>query len=413
VNSDLSETLRTCRICDSPSIERILDLGTQPPANGLRRDRAASLPAIPLVLCRCTACGTVQLTETVSPEYLFRNYVWVTGTSQAARDYSAVFYERLAARCRPGRRFVLEVASNDGTFLQRFREGGDSVLGVDPAENIAAIARQQGIPTLTEFFGLTVARDIVAERGPADAVYARNVISHVANAKDVVAGMAHCLSDSGTGAIEFHCADAILDGLHYDSIYHEHLFYHSLHSIDRLIGQFGLMPFDVTESPISGGSLVVYFSKDERVPTSAYSRALARERALGIGEEGPWREFARRCQSHRAALFALVEARKHAGKRIIGYGASARSSTLLNFCGIDHRHLDLIVDRSRLKHELYTPGTDIRITDAAEGFTQHPDIVLLLAWNFRDEIVAQIQADEGWHGEIIIPLPGDPTRTTI
>ena len=413
MNSPLSETLRTCRICDSTAIERILDLGAQPPANGLRRDRAASLPAIPLVLCRCTACGTVQLTETVSPEYLFRNYVWVTGTSQAARDYSAVFYERLAARCRPGRRFVLEVASNDGTFLQRFREGGDSVLGVDPAENIAAIARQQGIPTLTEFFGLTVARDIVAERGPADAVYARNVISHVANAKDVVAGMAHCLSDSGTGAIEFHCADAILDGLHYDSIYHEHLFYHSLHSVGRLIGQFGLMPFDVTESPISGGSLVVYFSKDERVPTSAYSRTLARERALGIGEDGPWREFARRCHAHRAALLALVEARKLAGKRIIGYGASARSSTLLNFCGIDHRHLDLIVDRSRLKHELYTPGTDIRITDAAEGFIRHPDIVLLLAWNFRDEIVAQIQADQGWHGEVIVPLPGDPTRTAI
>jgi hypothetical protein len=409
----LSVTLRTCRICDSAAIERILDLGTQPPANSLRQDRTASLPGIPLVLCRCTACGTVQLTETVSPEYLFRNYVWVTGTSQAARDYSAVFCERLAARCRPGRRFVLEVASNDGTFLQRFREGGDAVLGVDPAENIGAIGRRQGVPTLTEFFGLAVARDIVAEHGPADAVYARNVISHAANAKDVVAGMAHCLSESGTGAIEFHCANAILDGLQYDSIYHEHLFYHSLHSIARLIGQFELTPFDVTESPISGGSLVVYFSKQERAPTGAYARTLARERELGIGEEGPWRKFAQRCRRHREALLALVEARKRAGKRIIGYGASARSSTLLNFCGIDHRHLDLIVDRSPLKHDCYTPGTDIRIAAPAEGFTQHPDIVLLLAWNFRDEIVAQIQVDQGWHGEVIVPLPGEPTRTTI
>jgi len=413
VNCTLSETLRTCRICDSTAIERILDLGAQPPANSLRQDRTAGLPAIPLVLCRCSACGTVQLTETASPEYLFRNYVWVTGTSQAARDYSALFCERLAARCRPGRRFVLEVASNDGTFLQRFRERGDDVLGVDPAENIGAIGRQRGIPTLTEFFGLAVARDIVAERGQADVVYARNVISHVADAKDVVAGMAHCLSESGTGAIEFHCADAILDGLHYDSIYHEHLFYHSLHSIGRLIGQFGLMPFDVTDSPISGGSLVVYFSKQARVPTGAYARTLARERELGIGEEAPWREFARRCQRHRAALLALVEARKRAGKRIIGYGASARSSTLLNFCGIDHCHLDLIVDRSPLKHDRYTPGTDILITAPAEGFTPRPDVVLLLAWNFRDEIVAQIQADQGWHGEVIVPLPGDPTGTTI
>ena len=413
MNSALSETLRTCRICDSTAIESILDLGAQPPANSLRRDRAASLPAIPLVLCRCAACGTVQLTETVSPDYLFRNYVWVTGTSQATRDYSEVFCERLAARCRPGSLFVLEVASNDGTFLQRFRERGDTVLGVDPAQNIGAIARQQGIPTLTEFFGLAVARDIVAEHGPADAVYARNVISHVANAKDVVAGMAHCLSGSGTGAIEFHCADAILDGLHYDSIYHEHLFYHSLHSIGRLLGQFGLAPFDVTESPISGGSLVVYFSKEARAATPAYVQTLARERALGIVENAPWREFARRCQAHRAALLALVEDRKRAGKRIIGYGASARSSTLLNFCGIDHRHLDLIVDRSPLKHDCYTPGTDVLIAGPDRGFTRRPDIVLLLAWNFRDEIIAQIQAEQGWHGEVIVPLPGDPTGTTI
>jgi C-methyltransferase-like protein/putative zinc binding protein/methyltransferase family protein len=409
----LSETLRTCRICDSAVVDRILDLGAQPPANSLRRDRANRLPAIPLVLCRCRSCGTIQLTETVSPEYLFRNYVWVTGTSQAARDHSAVFCEQLVARCRGGPRFVLEVASNDGTFLQRFRERGDRVLGVDPAQNVAEMARKEGIPTRAEFFGLAVAREIVAEHGPADAVYARNVISHVANAKDVVAGMSHCMSDTGTGAIEFHCAEAILDGWQYDSIYHEHLFYHSLHSIGALIGQFGLKPFDVTDSPISGGSLVVYFSKEERAPTPAYAQMLARERARGIGEERPWREFARRCEHHRAALVDLVEARKRAGKRLIGYGASARSSTLLNFCGIDHRHLDVVVDRSPLKHDRYTPGTDIRIAAPADGFTPQPDSVLLLAWNFRDEIIGQIRAEQGWRGEIIVPLPGEPTTLTI
>jgi C-methyltransferase C-terminal domain/Putative zinc binding domain/Methyltransferase domain len=409
----LSETLRTCRICDSAAIDRILDLGAQPPANSLRRERTERLPAIPLVLCRCRDCGTVQLTETVSPEYLFRNYVWVTGTSRVAHDYSAAFHERLAARCRAGGRFVLEVASNDGTFLQRFRERGDKVLGVDPARNVAEIARQAGVPTLDEFFGLAVAREVVAEHGPADVVYARNVISHVANAKDVVAGVSHCLAESGIGAIEFHCAEVILEGLHYDSIYHEHLFYHSLHSIGRLLGQFGLKPLDVTDSPISGGSLVVYFSKEARPTTPAYTQMLARERELGIGEDGPWRAFARRCERHRAGLRAVVEAQKRAGKRLIGYGASARSSTLLNACGIDHRHLDVVVDRSPLKHDRYTPGTDIRITAPADGFARQPDSVLLLAWNFRDEIIAQIRAEHGWRGEIIVPLPGDPTTLTI
>src|SRR5262245_59859267 len=230
----LSETLRTCRICDSAVIDRILDLGAQPPANSLRRDRSECLPAIPLVLCRCRSCGTIQLTETVSPDYLFRNYVWVTGTSQAAREHSARFCEHLLARCRIRPRFVLEVASNDGTFLQRFRERGERVLGVDPAQNVAEMARKDGIPTRAEFFGLALAREIAAEHGLGDAVYARNVISHVANAKDVVAGMSHCLSDAGTGAIEFHSAEVIVDDLHYDSIYHEHLFYHSLHTIGRL-----------------------------------------------------------------------------------------------------------------------------------------------------------------------------------
>jgi hypothetical protein len=292
--------------------------------------------------------------------------------------------------------FALEVASNDGTFLQRFRERGHAVLGVDPAQNIAEMARNLGIPTIADFFGLAVARKIVAEHGRADVVFARNVVSHVANAKDVVAGMAHCLSDDGTGAIEFHCANAILEGLQYDSIYHEHLFYHSLHSIDLLINQFGLKPFDLTESPISGGSLVVYFSKDDRAPTASFLRTLECERAMGIGEERPWRAFARRCDRHRAALLALVEAEKQRGKRLIGYGASARSSTLLNYCRINHRHIDAIVDRSPLKHNRCTPGSSIPIMAPAAGFAHRPDTVLLLAWNFGDEIIAQIQKEQDW-----------------
>jgi C-methyltransferase-like protein/putative zinc binding protein/methyltransferase family protein len=411
--STLSERIRACRVCESTSIEPILDLGAQPPANSLRRDPAATLPKIPLILCRCVACGTMQLSETVSPEYLFQDYIWVTGTSCAALEYSALFRDRLKARCEQKRRFVVEIASNDGTFLQRFQESGDRVLGIDPARNIAETARQRGIPTIGEFFGLTLAARIVAKHGTADAVFARNVLSHAANAKDVVAGMACCLAERGTGAIEFHCASAILEGLHYDSIYHEHLFYHSLHSISLLLSQFALKPFDVTDSPISGGSHVVYFSKEQRTPTTAYALTLERERAIGVNEERPWREFAERCQRHRTKLFAVVEAMKRDGKEIVGYGASARSSTLLNFCGIDHRHLEVIVDRSPLKHDRYTPGTTILIAAPSVGFARHPDVVLLLAWNFLDEIIAQITKEQGWHGEIIVPLPGDLATMTI
>lgn len=412
-DSQLSSTIDHCRICGTGAIETILDLGAQPPANSLRADRDEVLPVFPLVLARCEHCGTVQLTETVSPALLFRHYVWVTGTSDGAREYSRVFCERLASRSRPGRLFVLEVASNDGTFLRRFTERGDRVLGVDPAENIAVMAEQSGIPTVADFFGLSVAKDIVAREGLADAVFARNVIPHVADANDVVAGLAHCLREDGTGAIEFHRADVILDELHYDSIYHEHLFYHSLHSMTFLLARFGLVPFDMATSPISGGSLVVYFSKTWREPSDMLESMREYERRLGVASVAPWKAFAGRCQHHRDQLRALVEAAVARGQRLIGYGASARSSTLLNYCGIGARQLGAIADRSPLKHGLYAPGTGIEIVPPDRAFADNPDGVLLLAWNFRDEIMNQIRAERSWHGDVILPLPGDPTVVRI
>lgn len=405
MTSPLSFTIDRCRVCESDALTRVLDLGRQPLANSLRRDKAEVLPVFPLAICRCDTCGTIQLTETVKPEVLFSRYVWVTGTSASARRYSQVFCDRLVARSRPGALFVIEVASNDGTFLQCFSKRGDRVLGVDPAKNIAAMAEEAGIPTEVNFFGRDVAEAIVARDGEADVVIARNVIPHVADANDVVAGMAHCLRADGVGVIEFHRADVILDELHYDSIYHEHLFYHSLHSLQRLLDRFGLSPFDVEASPISGGSLVVYFSKASRARTAEYDAMLQRERDLGVGDAEPWRQFATRSQRHTAALLELVEARRAAGQRVIGYGASARSSTLLNFCGINARHLEVIADRAPLKHHTYTPGTDIPIVPPAEAFATRPDVVLLLGWNFRDEILEQIRAEHGWRGEVIVPLP--------
>src|SRR5258708_10774542 len=177
----MSFTIDRCRICGSRSIAPVLDLGAQPPANSLRRDRAEKLPIFPLIICRCDQCGTIQLTETISPALLFEHYVWVTGTSGVAREYSKIFCERLTSRSKPGQLFVLEVASNDGTFLKRFRDRGDRVLGVDPARNIAAMAEADGVPTVAEFFGLAQAEAITEQHGHADAVFARNVIPHVAN----------------------------------------------------------------------------------------------------------------------------------------------------------------------------------------------------------------------------------------
>ena len=248
---------------------------------------------------------------------------------------------------------------------------------------------------------------MVQEHGQADAVMARNVLPHVPDPNDVVAGIAHCLKDDGVGAIEFHWIDKILSELHYDSVYHEHFFYHSLQSINELLKRHQLALFDVTESPISGGSLVAYFSKTPRPTAAALKEKLALEDERGLATLATWQEFARRSLEHRVKLKDMVEAEIRAGKKVIGYGASARSSTLLNFCGVDSRHLSCIADQSPLKHDRYTPGTNVIVVSPERALAERPDTILLLAWNFRDEILARL-ADAGFNGNVIVPLPNDP-----
>lgn len=408
MSSALFESITACRVCRSEQIQTVLDLGEQPPANSLRNRLEEALPVVPLSICRCHDCTTVQLTETVRPEYLFKNYVWVTGTSATAKDYSRRFFEESVGRCGAHPLFVVEVASNDGTFLRQFREKGHRVLGVDPAENIARIAQEQGIATWTEFFGRDVAGKIVREHGHADFIFARNVLPHVENAHDVVAGMGHCLSAKGTGAIEFHHAQCILDGLQYDSIYHEHLLYLSIRNLCYLLEQHGLWAFDLIESPISGGSIVLYFSKDRRAPSRAFTQKLEAEDRNSLGSQETWERFARGCFAHREQLVEILDKEIARGSTVVGYGASARSSTLLNFCGIDDRRLACIADQNPIKHGRYTAGTDILIVPPEDALSRKPAAILLLAWNFRDELLAILRDRHRFHGRVIIPLPNNP-----
>lgn len=405
----LFEPITACRICGSGQIRPVLDLGAQPPANSLRGSLDEVLPVIPLSICRCETCTTVQLTETVKPDFLFRNYVWVTGTSATAKDYSRTFYAEAAKRCGDRALFAVEVASNDGTFLRRFQEGGHRVLGVDPAKNIAQMANEQGIETWAEFFDRTVADEIIRRHGHADFIFARNVLPHVAHVHDVVSGMAHGLGANGTGAVEFHYAKCIVDGLHYDSVYHEHLFYFSINSMAHLLERHGLWAFDLIESPISGGSIVLYFSKDKRAPSPALRDKLETEARSGLGLQATWERFAERCFAHRDRLAAMIREERARGGTIIGYGASARSSTLLNFCGINDRHLMCIADQNPLKHGKYTAGTNVPIVPPDVVFAKNPHAVLLLAWNFKDELLALLKSRFQFRGPVIIPLPNDPS----
>jgi len=404
----ISKTISKCRLCGSKELQTILELGDQPPANSLRESLSDTLENVPLTICRCAECTTIQLTETIDPDYLFSNYVWVTGTSKGAREYSQIFAERILFKVKKETDlFIVEIASNDGTFLKRFQESGHRVLGIDPAKNLAEEAEKNGIPTRADFFSLDVSKLVTEENGNADIVIARNVIPHVPDPNDVVSGMAHSLDEEGVGVIEFHWIDKILSELHYDSIYHEHFFYHSLHSINELLSRHGLSLFDVAESPISGGSLVAYFSKEKRTKTSALNEKLKWENEQGIASLDAWQQFAKESQKHREDLKLLIESELSAGKKLIGYGASARSSTLLNFCGINHNHLACIADQNPLKHNRYTPGTDVFILSPDEALKVNPDTIVILAWNFKDEIIDDLK-EKGFKGSVLIPLPNDP-----
>ena len=404
----ISKTISKCRLCGSKKLQTILELGDQPPANSLRESLSDTLENVSLTICRCAECTTIQLTETIDPDYLFSNYVWVTGTSKGAREYSQIFAERILSKVKKATDlFIVEIASNDGTFLKCFKESGHRVLGIDPAKNLAEEAEKNGIPTRADFFSLDVSKLVTEENGSADIVIARNVIPHVPDPNDVVSGMAHSLDEEGVGAIELHWIDKILSELHYDSIYHENFFYHSLHSINELLSRHGLSLFDVAESPISGGSLVAYFSKEKRTKTSALNGKLKWENEQGIASLEAWQQFANKSQKHREDLKLLIESELSAGKKLIGYGASARSSTLLNFCGINHNHLACIADQNPLKHNRYTPGTDVLILSPDEALKVSPDTIVILAWNFKDEIIDDLK-EKGFKGNILIPLPNDP-----
>ena len=405
---NIYETVKSCRICGSRELVEILDLDDQPPANSLYKSGDELPPNVPLRLMFCSDCNTVQLGEDVDPEYLFNQYLWVTGTSKTAIEYSYKFAKKALSQLdsQVDNPFVVEIASNDGTFLKRFIENNSKVLGVDPAKNIAEIANMNGIPTIANFFTDELARQIVIDEGEADIIIARNVIPHVKEIHSVIKGMRSILKENGSGIIEFHNAGMILDELHYDYIYHEHLFYFTLKTIERLINKHDMYVYDIMHSPISGGSWVVYFTIDERPKSQALLDVEKLEVQNNLNDYQRWITFSEEVIEHSEKLKSLVF---NNIEKIPAYGASARSSTLLNFCKMNSEHISIVLDKNPLKDGLITAGSNIPIHSVSEGFRKIKDQkkILLLAWNFQDEIVKELR-ELDFQGEFIIPLQGNP-----
>jgi hypothetical protein len=405
-SNQIYKRIDVCRLCYSKDLQDVLDLGDQPPANTLREKLTEPVPYAPLKIMRCVHCCAVQLNATVDPCYLFNKYVWVTSTSMTARNYSETYRTEVLNRSSDKLPFVVEIASNDGTFLKQFKRIGCQVLGVDPAQNIANDASKAGIPTLAQYFNVALANKIFSEYKRPNIVMARNVIPHVKEIHSIVEGMSTLVDEEGIVVIEFHYAKIIVEELHYDSIYHEHLFYFSIKTLTMLFEKYELYPYDVFSSPISGGSLVLFFSKQQKKMTNALTLLIEAEESYGLNKLSVWQNFGDKSKRHAKQLKSTISTYAK-NETLIAYGASARSSTLLNFAKITNKEIEYVVDRSPIKHGLYTPGTNIPIISYEEGILKlKGKHLLLLAWNFEEEIVEDLRAI-GFKGDIIVPLPNE------
>lgn len=400
-----------CRSCNEANLQMILSLGRTPLANRLltREQLAEPEPTYPLDLVFCPHCTLVQITETVPPEVLFREYFYFSSFSDTMLQNAEAISQRLiTSRNLDRNSLVVEIASNDGYLLQYYQRVGVPVLGIEPAANIARVAQEQrGIRTLCKFFGRELAQQLRTRGERADVIHANNVLAHVADLNGFVVGIATLLADDGLAVIEAPYVRDMINHVEFDTIYHEHLCYFSLTALDRLFRQHGLIIVDVEHLSIHGGSLRFFASLDHGhvSPSSAVQAMLASESTAGMDDIAFYRDFGHKVEHLRTDLLALVKDLKSQGARIAVYGASAKGSTLLNYFGIGQETLEYVVDRSTIKQGHYTPGTHLLIHAPEKLLQDMPDDVLLLTWNFADEILAQQATYRRRGGKFIIPIP--------
>lgn len=397
---------KECRLCGSTSFAEVLDLGNMPLANAFLTDveLAQDEGKYPLAVHFCTICKSVQLKHTVSPDILFKKYHYMTGASKPLAEHFYRMAEEIADKhTGSADDLVVEIGSNDGSLLSKIKDRV-RVLGVDPADNVVEAALALGVRTKVGFFDTKLAGEIQKEHGKAKVIVANNVMAHIDNLRDVFLGVKELLADDGVFIFEVHWVGNLLTDGGFDQIYHEHIYYHSLHSLKTLLESIGMIVGDIQLVPIHGESMRVFARKSGKASV-AVKDFLEREVEMGLVNPDTYKNFSKKVEAGKKVLVELLQKLKKEGKKIVGYGAPAKGNTLLNYFNIGKDTLDYITDSTPAKQGTYTPGTHIRVVHPSILETETPDYVLLLSWNYAKQILEKEKVLRDKGVKFIIPVP--------
>ncbi len=397
-----------CRSCEQTGLQVFLDLGKMPPSDRLLTEEQLGEPEpkYPLEVAFCPNCTLVQILETVSPELLFSDaYQYYSSFSDTLLEHSREnVLDLIESRNLNSNSFVIELASNDGYLLRNYVESGIPCLGIDPAKGQALAAEKIGVHTLSTFFTTELAQKLRAEGKTADVVHANNILAHVADTNGFVEGIRTLLKDDGVAVIEVPYLKDLIDHCEFDTIYHEHLCYFSVTALDQLFRRHSLYLNRIKRLSIHGGSLRLYIAPEEAVEESVHS-LLHEENKVGMNTELFYSDFSDRVNKIKDSLLALLSQLKAQGNSIAAYGAAAKGSTFLNFCGLTFEDIEFVADRSRHKQGKLMPGAHVPVVPTEELSKRAPEVTLLLAWNFSDEILEQQAAYREAGGKFLIPIP--------
>ena len=400
-----------CRFCGAPLKHTVVDLGMSPLCESyVSAEKLNQMePFYPLHAYVCEKCFLVQLDEYVGPEAIFNEYAYFSSYSDSWVEHAKNYTDMIVARLGLDQRSrVVELASNDGYLLQHFVRKGIPCLGIEPAANVARVAEEKGVSTLVRFFGQTTARELARQEKNADLIVGNNVLAQVPDLNDFVAGVKILLKSQGVVTMEFPHLMRLMEGNQFDTIYHEHFSYFSFLTVEKVFASHGLTLFDVEEIPTHGGSLRIYgrHSEDTSKPVCARVTELrSREKSEGFTQLELYSTFTAKVKETKGKLLEFLIATKRQGETIAGYGAPGKGNTLLNYCGIRTDFLDYTVDRNSYKQGKFLPGTHIPIYHPDRIQETKPDFILILPWNFKDEIMKQLSYVRGWGGKFVVPIP--------